>query len=488
MPPSPGLEGHYFIGWYLDEEFTNEYKFDAPLTSNITLYAYYNESIPISTLEELLAIPEYSSSNYFLKNDIDCEGAVISTQINGFTGTFDGGDHKIYNFVFQPAAAKENGLFSNNGGTIKNISFDNFSYALTNTNINSNAGFLVGTNNGTVENVHIVNSSLSYIHSRSGGGTNTSNYGAVAGVNNGNIINCTILNGSLYLRSHTSSWYDSGTANSYLNGATAVGTNNGSVQNCTVNMTVVLANQNDGTSNWSGNKSYFGFGGLISINNGSITKCNAIINATASANSNRTRDCYIGGLVYTNSKDSEIEKSSAELSLTLNGNYSYVSAGGFVENNLGNIKNCYSNVNISNANSNAAFGGFVSYNYAGIYKCYSEGSMNVGAATVGKGGFSAYNDGSINSCFADVSISATDATKFGPFVGSIGTASYITNCYYNNTSTFTTNDAPQLFDETYAEATYPLNLTDKEFIVGTLGWSEKVWECDPNKLNHPTLK
>lgn len=487
VPPSPGLEGHYFIGWYLDEEFTNEYKFDAPLTSNITLYAYYNESIPISTLEELLAIPEYSSSNYFLKNDIDCEGAVISTQINGFTGTFDGGDHKIYNFVFQPAAATENGLFSTNGGTIKNISFDNFSYTLTITNINSNTGFVVGNNSGNIENVHITNASFSFTSRVDGSGTYNFYYGGIAGRNSGSVQSCSVTGITLYLKSYTISNRYNG-ANGYLYGSPVVAINGGSIIGCSSESLVTLYHEGaTRDSYYSGNISNTYFGGIASVNNGNINDCNAKADVTSSSNNYRTTEARIGGLVSDNR--SEIKACSSNLKTTLNGTHSFISTGGFAESNTGTIMDSYANIEATNsANNKSAFGGFVGYNYAGIYKCYSEGSMNVGAATVGKGGFSAYNDGSINSCFADVSISATDATKFGPFVGSIGTASYITNCYYNNTSTFTTNDAPQLFDETYAEATYPLNLTDRDFIVGTLGWSEKVWECDPNKLNHPTLK
>ena len=45
-----------------------------------------------------------------------------------------------------------------------------------------------------------------------------------------------------------------------------------------------------------------------------------------------------------------------------------------------------------------------------------------------------------------------------------------------------------VFDVTHAEAIDKLSLCDNEFIVGTLGWSEDIWEFDVSKFNYPTLK
>ena len=125
----------------------------------------------------------------------------------------------------------------------------------------------------------------------------------------------------------------------------------------------------------------------------------------------------------------------------------------------------------------------------GIYKCYSTGNLNVSEATSGKGGFAAYNDGNINSCFSGVSIVATNADKYGAFVGNVGTASYTTNCYYSNKATFTTSGEPQTFENTYAETANPLlDLSVEEFLVNTLGWSGDIWDFDENGFNYPVLK
>ena len=488
-PPQPGLGGHYFIGWYLDEAFTTEYLFDKPLTSDITLYAYFNESIPIETLDDLLAIPEHSNNKYFIKNDIDCEGAVITTSIIGFAGVLDGEGHTISNFVYQPAQAENVGLFATNGGIIKNITFDDFSYTLSITNINSNTGFLVGTNSGTIENIRISNASLSFTQLQNGGGTSTTNFGIIAGENKNIVTDCEIASNTLYLASNTSSWYKSYEVYSFLRASALIGMNNGEIANSNtdIDTSLEIINTHKDTS-YQNNLSYIYYSGITSVNNGSVKNCHAVINATGKTNNIRTMEYHIGGLVQANNIDGHIENCSADTTVTLNGTTSLATVGGLVESNAGNIKNCYSKVNITNVNSVSRFGGFVSQNSGGIVNCYAEGDMTVGAATNGKGGFAGYNNGSINSCFADVNITATDATLYGPFVGNTDTASYITNSYYSNKGIFITNDAPQIFDVTYAEATDPLNLTDKDFIIGTLGWSEDVWECDPNKFNHPTLK
>ena len=483
LPPEPAMAGHYFIGWYLDQEYTNEYLFDAPLTEDITLYAFFNESIPITTLEELLAIPEYDASNYFLKNDIDCEGAVINTQIIGFTGTLDGCGHKIHNFVFQPAAAAENGLFASNGGTIKNLYFDDFSYTLFTDSLNSSVGFVTGNNTGTIENVHISNASLSYTNQNC-----TTNYGAVAGVNTGKVVNCSVTASTLYLESRSNSWWNSGTRRCYLYGGALVGTNAGAVDNCNAQTVATFRNQNDCSSDYSsGNESFVFLGGLVSVNDGSIKSSDASIEVSGSTNNYRHHETQMGGFACYN--NSEIESCSSDLKVNCDALLSRLSVGGFLETNNGTVKNCHTRIEATNTVSKAALGGFVAYNNGGIDHCYTQGTMSVGAATEGKGGFAAYNDGSINSCFTDVSITATNATNYGPFIGRNGTASYATNCYYSIKATFGVNGQPHSFENPQAEVGDPvLNFSSTDFLANTLGWSADIWEFDPNQLSYPILK
>ena len=485
-PPTPGLDGHYFIGWYLDAAFTEEYTFDEPLTQNITLYAYFNEAFPISTIDELLAIEPSATKSYFLKNDIDCEGKVLSSSITDFAGTLDGEGHKIHNFAFHPASAASTGLFTTNKGTIKNITFDNFSYALNQYNVNANAGFLVGSNSGTIENIHIKNASLSYTASTDGSGNYTFHFGGIAGSSSGIVKDCSVTATALYSEAWTRS-AECCSTKVYLYSSPVVGISSGEIIACTSSTEVTLYHNAGTYDSWaSSNITDTRFGGIASINNGKISGCKAKVTVTASSNGYRTTESLIGGLVYGN--NSEIESCSADVKITLNGTFSYISAGGFVENNAGTVKNCYAKAEISNVNSNSLLGGFASCNTGGIYKCYAVGTINAGAATSGKGGFAGYNNGSVNSCFASVDISATDASAYGPFVGKTDTASFITNCYYKNNAIFTTNGVTQTFTEAYSEGITHLSLTDAAFLKDTLGWSEEIWTFDESKMKYPTLK
>lgn len=482
LPPAPAMPGHYFIGWYLDEEFTEEYLFDAPLTSDIILYAYFNESIPIATLDELLSIPEYSASNYFLLNDIDCEGAVINTQIVGFSGMLDGCGHTIYNFVYQPEAASEVGLFKTNGGTIKDLNFSEFSYSLFIDSVNSSAGFVVGINSGLIENVHISKASLSYANKNC-----TSYFGAIAGTSSSEIINCSVTDTALYFEANTSSWYNSGTIKDALMGGALVGQNNGTIKGSNAQTVITFLSSNVGSERYSGNESYLYIAGLASINYGTVKNCNAVIEVSGSTNNHRHHEALIGGFVCHNS--SEIESCSADIKNNCTAALSRRSVGGFAESNFGTIKNCHAKIEATSTVTTASFGGFVSYNFTGIDHCYATGDMNVGAATEGKGSFAGYNDGNINSCFSDVNVTATDAANYGEFVGCYGTASYLTNCYYSIKATVTLNGQPHSSENPNAEPADPvLQFASADFLVNTLGWSEEIWLFDENGFNFPTLK
>ncbi|MBO7273586.1 MAG: hypothetical protein J6V22_01900, partial [Clostridia bacterium] len=189
--------------------------------------------------------------------------------------------------------------------------------------------------------------------------------------------------------------------------------------------------------------------------------------------------------------NTEIEKCSANMKVTYQNTFTYISEAGFVETNNGTIKNAYAKTQTATvlAHGNSIFAGFVSYNYGGIDHCYTAGNMIVGAALTGKGGFVGHNNGNINACFADVSITATDATKCGPFVGNVDTASCITNCHYSIKATFTVNGKPFTIETAYATVGDPvLQFANTEFLANTLGWSADVWAFDANQLSYPTLK
>ena len=482
-PQDPSLGGHYFIGWYLDEEFTEEFQFDAPLTSDTTLYAYFNESIPIATLEELFAIPDHSTAKYFLKNDIDCEGAVITDFILGFAGLFDGEGHRIYNFVYQPVAAANCGLFESNSGTIKNITFDNFSYILNATNINSNSGFLVGTNSGAVENISIKNASISYTH-KTANATRTSYYGNIIGNNKGSIKGCSVTDSAIYWESNAtaSGDYNGSYTTTYVGGL--AGANSGTIEDSYIDAKITIYSYR--MYGWRGGAwSHIYSGGIVPTNEGTIVNSNATVEIKATSNSADNQISF-GGLVCHNTET--IDSCYATPTIECGEIFGLVNIGGLVETNDKTIHNSFCNIKVTNV-ATSCIGGFVCHNNGGIVNCYSEGEMNIGAATNGKGGFAGYNNGNINSCFTSVNIIATDATNFGAFVGSIGTASYITNCYYDMKSIYTTNGEHQVFENYYATQADPVTqLMDEFFVTETLGWSAEIWEFDPNKFEYPSIK
>jgi uncharacterized repeat protein (TIGR02543 family) len=49
VPAIPTKTGKYFRGWYVDEEFTELFNFDTPITEDITLYAKWDDNIVIET-------------------------------------------------------------------------------------------------------------------------------------------------------------------------------------------------------------------------------------------------------------------------------------------------------------------------------------------------------------------------------------------------------------------------------------------------------
>ncbi|MGE6667117.1 InlB B-repeat-containing protein [Paenibacillus xylanexedens] len=55
-PAAPHREGYTFIGWYSDEDLTNVYHFETPVTTNITLYAKWKVlyTVSISSSQELI--------------------------------------------------------------------------------------------------------------------------------------------------------------------------------------------------------------------------------------------------------------------------------------------------------------------------------------------------------------------------------------------------------------------------------------------------
>jgi uncharacterized repeat protein (TIGR02543 family) len=56
-PTAPTKSGHVFVGWYTDTSFSAEYDFDnTPVTSNITLYAKWSETVTTVTIAAIAGV------------------------------------------------------------------------------------------------------------------------------------------------------------------------------------------------------------------------------------------------------------------------------------------------------------------------------------------------------------------------------------------------------------------------------------------------
>lgn len=148
--PSSIKEGYMFTGWYLDKTKITD-KNGSSLSicewnSSVTLRASYY--VEIATIYDFMSLAGKSlDDNYLLTNDLDFQGLCIN-QINYVSGSFDGDNHTIKNFVLSGA------LFDRVCGTVRNICFENVECA------GKSSKGIVNTlsNGGKLENITIKNS------------------------------------------------------------------------------------------------------------------------------------------------------------------------------------------------------------------------------------------------------------------------------------------------------------------------------------------
>lgn len=167
-------DGYTFVGWYLDENFTNKYSFSNPITENIILYAKWEEELVSKTFTWTLVSGEVANlktNNNIVKSDVK----LIWTWSTGYntalyTG-FDGAKGGQIGSSSQPAEGTitfkldlpENAIITGytvnasiaSGGDAKFIMHDgvnktlttsNAAYGATNLNI-SNNNFSIGFSN-----------------------------------------------------------------------------------------------------------------------------------------------------------------------------------------------------------------------------------------------------------------------------------------------------------------------------------------------------
>ena len=461
--PIPTKEGCVFAGWYLDAELTDRYFFDFPLDEDVTLYAKFYETalgeyIVISNVEQLMTIKDDPAAKYLLACNINCKGNTL-TPIDEFTGELEGNGYKIYNYTISENAVNV-ALIRTNKGTVKNLSFGDFTFDIKrDSGSDKFYGVVCGINYGTVENCVILDSEMKITCNVSGasyslyvGGIAGDNYGTVSNCKNNAIINVETKQGG-----HDGGWiygWSSANVNHVIGGL--VGKND------------VDAVLNDGT------------------NNGNI-------NITSETTYFGQSYGYVGGIVGANDGDILSSGSACDFAIIYTGAHANIRLGGAVGNNTASVENCSAegNINIDDTagTTETLLGGFVGYTCGKLYNCYSTCDITDNTATIKAiGGFAGYNEKLadreyvIHKCFStgSISISGT-AENVGKFVGlSTGTEK---DCCYLDTVTITKTTIVEEAETT--EEVTPTNdsgtakaeseLLSADFLENTMYFDRMVW-------------
>jgi len=275
---------------------------------------------------------DFAGVTVYLTTDIDINQkswTEIGTYSgNAFNGTFDGGNHHIYNLKIYKSDSSNGdvstGLFGYNSGTIKNIVLASGSHTGAN-----NCGGIVAYNFGAIQNcVNYVDVQGGNLTWHIGGGyyDGSVSVGGIAGCNQGTIIDCTNYGSISY--DEGESIHVGGIAGYNIAGYSSIG----SIIGCT----------NYGTSSR---------GGILGENEGTVDRC--INNAVAK-----------DGVVNHNSTDATIKNCI---------NNGAVSSAGIVgTNSSGNyLYNC--------VNNGIAEYGICSSNHGTIANCYNCGEITIGS-------------------------------------------------------------------------------------------------------------
>lgn len=423
-------EGRMLAGVFKDKERTQKINNDYIINKNETLYVAYGEIIHLQTLSQLKSIPNDNYNTYILDNDIDADGGSLFS-IQTFNGIFDGNNHKIYNALHADNETEQTyGIFSINNGIIKDLLFEDVTCTIGNLGRNQNAylGFLTGINNGTIDNVDIIDSGI-----KLKGSTATYDYnirselGTYAGRNNGIIKDSEIKNNTQTNFEFVSTYgYKTGalwkpgyeTEMAYC--GSFVGANYGEIKNVSSKASVKC---DYGYQNYNGNSethinTTLRVGGIAGSNEG---ENNIIENSSFLGTVISTHDkpgkflegatTEIGGIVGVNYRGT-LEKCYVESSSIKNQKAPHVARiGGFTGNNDegARIKSCHikdtmvedvNSDNLANYNQGATM---IGLNKGMIQTSFSENS-SIKNTYYGESGdyfalLVAYNDaGTINKC------------------------------------------------------------------------------------------
>jgi len=497
QPQNPIKDTYFFMGWYLDQDFTVPYDFETGLEADTTLYACFTECLPISTAEELKAIGDNSSGKYYLTQDISL-GGTTWVPLWYFSGELDGKGYKISDFVIS-STDYLSGFFTTNSGTIKNLTLSDFAFSVTTKSDTFTAGPLVGSNMGTIENCHIQDAALTYHFYRHNATQQTVTYtsyaGGLVGSNSGTISNCTVsaeINGKAEncvdsYQIAANSYYS---ADLYLKVGGIAGSNNngGNISNVTTTVKIDMICEGIAVA---GSRGAYPrprgiVGGAVSENYGIIELCSCDTTFTCTAKETEPANSDVGTTVefggFAHENAGSISECFATGSFKTTNSFWKLSAGGFVYQNTNQIKNCHTDVTINTLSNTQdqkedAIGGFVAINEGMISSSYSTGDI-VTSAKCSLGGFVGANKSGavISKCFATGNITYKNATwGVGCFVGVADSGSTLFKNYYNKEMVVKQYNTDVTVEDTNATATTSASLQGKTLLVDTLGWSEEVW-------------
>ena len=417
------LQNKSFVGLFSDEAHTKKVSASTVVSSNLTLYAYWEDIVHLKTYDDLLTINKDFQGTYIMDNDISCVGQSLPT-LASFKGVFDGNGHSIKRFSNTNTSTGNNyAVFGTNYGVIKNVTFEDGTFVAKNT-ANENQtylGMISSINEGTISNVDVKSCTTNfgcnyYIYINNSVDVSANLYaGIYCAYNNGTIANClTDVNTEASFDSSLAYTRDIGadrTINCYANYGTFAGVNNSKIINVEAHNTV-KSNKlaiNEATHDWI--DTYFAYMGYY-MRLGGVCGYN---------NPNSTVDKSVS--------KAYVETSYTTTSSHTKGHTSYAFAGGITGINDGTISMCHTTEDAliyNYSNAQLRLGGIAgsANSTSKVRSCYSECRFKTGirlsSAESCVGGIVGANAGQITYSHASVtSIEQETTTKRAGGVGSI---------------------------------------------------------------------
>lgn len=541
-PKSPYLAGYSFKGWYTTEELIEPFDFNAAILENKTIYASWalnNEGIPIANYGDIQANLNNADDTFYLKNDIDCGGVVLSEPlINTFFGVLEGNHYKIFNLSFN--AEKGIALIRQNSGTIRNLTLEisDSEVNYPDDNITYNVSALVTLNEGNILNCNtsgkinitaqanikvggIVSrnlsagsivgcaSALEIIISSSKNGTKY--IGGIAGENEGNITE-QHYTGKI---SFTSEHYNGDRV--YIGGIAGYSYASGEISHNTLSGGDITFRGKSMAS-----MAFDGYlGGIAGYSASPISYC-SIVDAkidTAfdlAGSGGGSINIYIGGIVAFSTANISRCSAAGDISFANTSGFTGINlyAAGlvgtaFVQQGGGLLKisHSYTNINITSNNANTSYAGGIAGSASEntqIQNCYSEGSIELRGFL---GGLVAVSKGEIKNSY---SISSLKATGEDSVVGGLAASlsGSITNSFFDGSFSYSQGNIGLISGQTTSNSVisdtyYNIDLLEGDydvsngitedneaikssyFIFYLLGWDSSVWSL--GTTNHPFL-